>query len=213
MIWIGVVVCDGPFRSQIENSIGNFDELSCCFSISNLDQLNEKLEDGFVPNYLVVFSREYETRELDKLISLGEQYPYIETILVSNKLDPDFIYKAFESGIKGLLLHPLSADDVLNAIQIIGNGGAAISPQIARHLIDDIHSKNRNSLAVSKPNVLTVKEQEIVLGLVDGLSYKGIADRLAISIETVRFHIRNIYQKLDVHTKVEVVSKSFKGEI
>jgi DNA-binding CsgD family transcriptional regulator len=60
---------------------------------------------------------------------------------------------------------------------------------------------------------LTDKEKEIVQGLVDGLSYKMIADSASISIETVRSHIKNIYKKLHVHSKADVIRKSLSGEI
>jgi len=62
-------------------------------------------------------------------------------------------------------------------------------------------------------SVLTPKEKEIVIGLVDGLSYKLLADRMNISIDTIRFHIKNVYKKLQVNSKAEVISKSLRGEI
>ena len=60
---------------------------------------------------------------------------------------------------------------------------------------------------------MTEKENEIVLNLVDGLSYKMIAEQECVSIETVRTHIKNIYKKLHVHSKAEVITKSLQGEI
>jgi len=60
---------------------------------------------------------------------------------------------------------------------------------------------------------LTPKEKQIVIGLVDGLSYKLLADRMDVSIDTIRFHIKNIYKKLHVNSKTEVISKSLRGEI
>jgi len=62
-------------------------------------------------------------------------------------------------------------------------------------------------------NISSAKEKEIVAGLVDGLSYKMIARSNEISIETVRFHIKNIYKKLHVNCKVEVITKSLRGEL
>ena len=84
-----------------------------------------------------------------------------------------------------------------------------MSPQIARKVIEYFKPEGKPK----KESPLSSKEKEIVIGLVDGLSYKLIADRLNISIETVRFHIKNIYRKLHVHGKAEVISRSLKGEI
>lgn len=91
---------------------------------------------------------------------------------------------------------------------MLTRGGSPMSPQIARKVIDFFSSEKKK---VTSP--LSEKEKEIVVGLVDGLSYKLIADRMSISLETVRFHIKNIYRKLHVHSKAEVISKSLKGEI
>ena len=84
-----------------------------------------------------------------------------------------------------------------------------MSPQIARRVIEFLSPARKNE----KPSLLSDKENEIVVAIVDGLSYKLIADRLDISIETVRFHIKSIYRKLHVHGKAEVIAKSFRGEI
>ncbi|OIP60731.1 MAG: hypothetical protein AUK34_06065 [Ignavibacteria bacterium CG2_30_36_16] len=68
-------------------------------------------------------------------------------------------------------------------------------------------------LSKTNYNISSAKEKEIVAGLVDGLSYKMIARSNEISIETVRFHIKNIYKKLHVNCKVEVITKSLRGEL
>ena len=62
-------------------------------------------------------------------------------------------------------------------------------------------------------DVLTQKEKQIIQALTEGLSYKLIADRISISIDTVRFHIKNIYRKLQVNSKTEVINKYHKGEL
>ena len=85
-----------------------------------------------------------------------------------------------------------------------------MSPQIARKVIRHFSDQTPNEKPDSN---LTSREQDIVEGLVDGLSYKLIADRFDISIDTVRAHIRNIYKKLHVNSKAEVIAKSLRGEI
>ena len=84
-----------------------------------------------------------------------------------------------------------------------------MSPQIARKVIDYFTKDSK----MVQQSPLTTREKEIVVGLVDGLSYKMIADRMNISIETVRYHIKNIYEKLQVHSKADVITKSLRGEI
>ena len=85
-----------------------------------------------------------------------------------------------------------------------------MSPEIAAKVISFFQGSR------PKPQVnahLTEKEHEVVVGLVDGLSYKMIADRMDISMQTIQVHIKNIYQKLHVHCKAEVIAKSLRGEL
>ncbi len=84
-----------------------------------------------------------------------------------------------------------------------------MSPQIARKVINHFQSVKKKD----EHSSLTDKEKEIVAGLVDGLSYKKIAEQNFISVETVRSHIKNIYKKLHVHCKTDVIKKSLSGEI
>jgi len=82
-----------------------------------------------------------------------------------------------------------------------------MSPSIAKLVVQFFGPKK------APESGLTPRENDIVKGLVDGLSYKLIAARLDISIHTVRQHIRSIYRKLNINSKAEVISKSFRGEI
>ena len=118
-----------------------------------------------------------------------------------------------------------SDEEIKESIEVVINGGSVMSPQIARKVIGYFAMQPNSSTEISKQqkstektssnqeSELTMREQEIVIGLVDGLSYKMIADRMAISLDTVRAHIRNIYKKLHVNSKAEVIAKSLRGEI
>ena len=83
-----------------------------------------------------------------------------------------------------------------------------MSPSIARKVVDHFSPK-----IAPQEAILTPRQQQIVQGLVDGLSYKMIADKYIISVETVRDHIKKIYKKLQVNSKAEVIRKKLDGEI
>ncbi len=84
-----------------------------------------------------------------------------------------------------------------------------MTPLIARKVLDHFFPSGR-----PKPeSALTGREHEVVHALVDGLTYKQTADRLCVSLDTIRDHIRKIYRKLHVNSKAEVISKSLRGEI
>ena len=107
------------------------------------------------------------------------------------------------------MLKHTSLAEIKVAIELLMQGGAPMSPQIARKVITHFNDRGQKK----QESNLTNREQDIVNGLVDGLSYKLIADRLKISIDTVRAHIRNIYKKLHVNSKAEVIAKSLRGEL
>jgi DNA-binding NarL/FixJ family response regulator len=90
---------------------------------------------------------------------------------------------------------------------VILKGGSVMSPAIARKVIEYFSPKR----TYNEP--LTAKEHQVINAMVDGLSYKMIGDRLGISLETVRQHIKNIYRKLQVNSKAEVIARSIHGEL
>jgi DNA-binding NarL/FixJ family response regulator len=140
---------------------------------------------------------------------IKEKFPDINIIMFTIYHDSNKIFQSLRAGASGYLLKTTPFADIKNAIEVVHKGGSFMSPQIARKVIAFFHDKKSKAA----PSSLTDKEKEIVLALADGLSYKMIADKQNISIETVRSHIKNIYKKLHVHCKAEVIKKSLSGEI
>ena len=140
---------------------------------------------------------------------IQQKYPDIEIIMLTVYHDSHKIFDSLKAGASGYLLKHTSLPEIKDAIELLMQGGAPMSPQIARKVITHFNDRGQKQ----QESNLTNREQDIVNGLVDGLSYKLIADRLDISIDTVRAHIRNIYKKLHVNSKAEVIAKSLRGEL
>lgn len=138
---------------------------------------------------------------------IKKRFPEVSVIMLSVYADSDRIFKALCAGAVGYLQKDTPPEEILESVNIIMKGGSAMSPTIARKVVDYFAPKR----TYNEP--LTAKEQQVVTAMVDGLSYKMIASRLGITLETVRQHIKNIYRKLHVNTKGEVIVKSLKGEI
>ncbi len=119
------------------------------------------------------------------------------------------IFDALCAGASGYLIKKTPPSKLLDAIKEASEGGAPMSAHIARKVIEFF--QNQKTTAPQKNiYVLTPREKEILSGLVEGHNFKAIADSLFISIETVRFHFRNIYKKLHVHSQSEAVAKAIK---
>ncbi len=130
--------------------------------------------------------------------------------MLSSYEDADRIFKALQAGAVGYISKKSSLIQIKEAIEIIHRGGSYMSPTIARKVIGFFAPKPKN---IKGDSLLTERQHQIVEGLSEGLSYKMIASKYSISLETVRDHIKKIYKKLGVNSKAEVISKRLKGEI
>lgn len=132
------------------------------------------------------------------------------TILVLTVYDEnELVFQALCAGACGYLVKKTSPANLLEAIKEASEGGAPMTSHIARKVVNFFQNKGVFAPSESK-NVLTPREKEVLAGLIDGNSYKAIADSLFISVDTVRFHFRNIYKKLHVHSQSEAVAKALK---
>jgi DNA-binding NarL/FixJ family response regulator len=135
---------------------------------------------------------------------LKELLPATQVIMVTVYQDPERIYRALRAGASGYLLKRASPDQVLNAIRDVQQGGVPMSAEIARKVIGYFQSQPVAGPEVEK---LSPRELEILNLIAPGFSNKEIADRLNISIESVRWHLKNIYHKLHVHSRTEAAMK------
>ncbi|MEQ8364082.1 MAG: response regulator transcription factor [Cyclobacteriaceae bacterium] len=123
--------------------------------------------------------------------------------------DNDHVFDAICAGASGYLLKKHISSRLFSAIDEVLEGGAPMSPSVARMVLASMHRKT----SANNPYQLTPKEREVLTYLSQGNSYKLIADQLAISIDTVRSHIRKIYEKLHVHSQTEAVSKAINEKL
>lgn len=121
--------------------------------------------------------------------------------------DNAHVFEALKSGASGYLLKKHISTKLFDAIDEALSGGAPMSPSIARMVIQSMQQPN------TKDYQLTAREKEILSALSQGNSYKMIAAQFEISIDTVRTHIKKIYEKLQVHSQTEAVSKAINEKL
>lgn len=141
-----------------------------------------------------------------------EALPYIkkissdlDVIILTTFEETDMIFKALRAGACSYVSKRTPLQNIKEAVEIVANGGSYMSPAIAR--------KIANFYAPKKSKMLTDRQNEIVKGIVNGKSYKMIAEDLFISLDTVRSHIKNIYSTLEINSKAELIKKSFNNEL
>ncbi|MBX2957747.1 MAG: response regulator transcription factor [Cyclobacteriaceae bacterium] len=135
-------------------------------------------------------------------------YPEVKVIMLTVFEDEDKIFAAIKAGADGYLLKKDSPQKVLDSIVDVYEGKSSMNGVIARKVLEYFHKKP----TVTKPDEynLTKREHEILELLIDGLTYKDIADKCAISVQTLNSHIKHIYTKLGVHSRAEASAK-FRG--
>jgi DNA-binding NarL/FixJ family response regulator len=130
-------------------------------------------------------------------------FPDAEIIMNTVFDDEERIFQAIKNGASGYILKKVAFTELINAINDVLNGGAPMSPGIARKVI------NFHKLKLANHEALSTREFQIVEDLSKGLSYKMIADKHSISIETVRSHCKKIYRKLHVNSATEAINKLY----
>ncbi|HEU4470051.1 MAG TPA: response regulator transcription factor [Flavisolibacter sp.] len=135
--------------------------------------------------------------------------PELPVIMLTVFEESDTVLQAIMAGASGYLLKKHLTDRLASSIKEVMEGGAPMSPSIARLVV-----RNMQTTPASGMNYdLTSREKEVLASLAAGSSYKIIADKYFISIDTVRSHIKHIYKKLQVHSQTEAVSKALNEKI
>ena len=146
------------------------------------------------------------TSGIECVAKLKALQPTLQIMMLTSFEDNEKIFQSLIAGASGYLLKKTPPTKLLEAIDELHNGGSPMSNQIARKVVETF----RTQPVGSKDTVgLTEREQEILSHLAKGYRYKEIADTLFISVETVRTHLRNIYEKLHVRSRTEAVLKYF----
>jgi DNA-binding NarL/FixJ family response regulator len=135
---------------------------------------------------------------------LKEQFPDLQVIMLTVYADPDRIFSAIRAGASGYLLKRSAPDRLHEAIREVQAGGAPMSGAIARKVFGYFQDQQTSRGDAEK---LSPREREILELIISGLSNKEIAGRLSMSVLTLRWHLKQIYKKLHVHSRVEVVLK------
>lgn len=219
-IQIGIVDDKAVNRSSITDKITLFEDLRICLTAVNGSDCLEQLKGLPLEKMPQVVFMDLEMPEMDgvQAISLARAlYPDVFFIVLTVFDDDDKIFEAIKAGAHGYLLKDESGSSLYNAIiNVMESGGAPMSPAIARKAFEMLGKSNRQTGdKVAEPHLLdtllTDREKEILLQTINGLDAKRIASMLEISVLTIRKHIANIYQKLHVNSKAQVISLAHKN--
>lgn len=138
--------------------------------------------------------------------SIKSRYPDTNIFMLTVFEDEDKIFESVKAGALGYMLKKDPPDKIIEAIHSIHNGESVMNGQIARKILGYFSKAERRDVRLEKYD-LTRREKEILALLIDGLPYKVIATQCYISMDTVFSHIKNIYSKLNIHSRSELAAK------
>lgn len=133
----------------------------------------------------------------------------VQVIMLTVFEDEDKLFTALRNGANGYFVKGEPPEQILEGIRIVYNGGSTITPRLARKVFDFFKAE----ISIDSDYGLSGREKEILKLLVDGYSYKEIASTLFISLDTVRTHIRHVYEKMQVKSKSQAVGKALKDRL
>ena len=197
-------------REGLFNLIESTDGFICAGAFANCQRVVENIEETF-PDVILMDIEMPVVSGIEAVGKIRERFPDLKILMETIFEEDEKIFQSICNGAQGYILKNTPPKEILNAIREIYEGGAPMSPIIASKVLR-MFKKNLSKEKDSSHN-LSVREKEILKFLVEGMSYKLIAARCFISIETVNGHIKNIYKKLQVHSKSEAVVKAIKGKI
>ncbi|MDP3582853.1 MAG: response regulator transcription factor [Ignavibacteria bacterium] len=149
---------------------------------------------------------------IDGIVKAKKMRPELNILMLTVYEDSQTVFKALCAGACGYLVKKTPPARLLEAIKDANDGGAPMSSLIARQVID-VFKQTQGKQSDEKDAELSAREKEVLTSLSDGNNYQEIADRLFISVDTVRHHIKNIYRKLHVHSQSEAVAKAIRKGI
>jgi len=208
MIKVAIVEDNNALRNSLENLFNRTDGMKCVISMNNL--LNVVSEIGKAePNIVLMDIGLPHISGIEGVRTVKTAFPEIQVLMFTVFEDDDKIFDAIRAGASGYLLKKTAPAEIVEAIKELYHGGAPMSASIARKVVQSFQS---SAAPIKEDFQLTTRENEILFSLVDGLSYKKIAEKYFVSISTVRTHICNIYHKLHVNSKAEAVAKVLKSK-
>ena len=200
---IAVVEDDNMVRAVLEILLNGSPGFTCVASYGNGEDAVAGLPE-MNPDVVLMDINLPGISGIECIIRLKELNLPMLFIMLTVFEDSDAIFKSLSAGASGYLLKQTPPAKLLEAIQDVYQGGSPMSREIARKVIQSFQHMAANPVT---ENILTHREEEILSYLVKGLLYKEIAGILFIGVETVRTHIRHIYEKLQVRTRSEAIVK------
>lgn len=205
MIRLGIIEDNISYMKAMQVLIASQQDLLLVYTSDNLmdaDALYHANPD------VVIMDIDLPSRSgIEGVKMLKENLPTAAVFMLTVFEDEDKIFESVKAGALGYLLKKDSPEKIIEAIHAVHNGESIVNGKIARKMLEYFSNKDKSREEMLEEYNLTRRENEILQLLIDGKSYKIIADTCNISMHTLFTHTRNIYNKLNIHSRAEIAAK------
>jgi DNA-binding NarL/FixJ family response regulator len=197
-------------RDSLKEAINKSGKISCRNAFGSGEAALDLIErEELVPHIILLDIGLPGMNGIELIPELKKLSPSSKILIITVHDDDENVFNAICAGASGYLLKDLSAEQIVGSINEVMNGGAPMNSHIAKKVLSMFRDQNIKSSGYS----LSDREKEILSLLVDGLSKKHIAEKIFLSHHTVDSHLRNIYAKLEVHSRSSAISKAIKEKL
>lgn len=206
MIRLGIIEDDEQIRTMLVHFFNEQSGFSCLLSARSVEAFFEQWNEGLVMDIVLSDIGLPGESGIKGISRIKKRAPRCEVIMLTVYDDANRIFQALCNGASGYLLKQTPLWKIREAVLSLHEGGAPMSPGIARKVVEYFNPK-----AVDDGHEkLTPREAQIVSAIEEGLTNKEVAVRLDISVETVKYHIKHIYQKLEVNSRHALISRKYR---
>jgi DNA-binding NarL/FixJ family response regulator len=194
-----------PLRVSLQQLVNSRDDMICTGSFADANKLMRNMQSAN-PDVVLMDINMPGTSGIEAVQIIKEKFPNVQILMQTVFEENDKIFAALCAGASGYMLKKTTPQKMIEAIHETYNGGAPITASVAVKVLEMF--RHQSSASKNEFIDLSEREKEMLGWLVKGKSYNAIAETCFVSIDTVKTHIRHIYEKLHVHSKSEAVAKA-----
>jgi DNA-binding NarL/FixJ family response regulator len=209
VIQVAILEDQREIREGLRELIDGAEDFRCSAAFGSVEEAVPRIGDD-LPDVVLVDIGLPGKSGIEGIRLLKERHPKLVLVVLTVFEDDRRIFEAICAGASGYLLKKTPAPRLIQGIRDAAEGGAPMSPEIATRVITLFRRIRPNP---AEDHDLTPHEVRVLKLLVDGHNYKTAAVELSVSVNTISFHMRRIYEKLHVHTKSEAVAKALRDQI
>jgi len=201
MISVAIVDDHRDIREGLQNILNMADGFRCVATYANAESAIEGVL-ALHPNVVLMDIELPEMSGIECVKILKRRLPGLNIIMLSSYTDDKHVFQSLRAGAYGYLSKNIFPSKLLKAITEVEGGGAPMDASIARRVVSSFSNRLKSLPRLSE------REQDVLQLLCEGQSYKTMAKKLFVSPNTIRFHLKNIYKKLEVNSRHEAVIKA-----